>query len=131
MVNDPIADFATRINNALAIQKTSVHIPYSKMKEAIGKVLEAEGLLSMHINTSHSDRKVIEMALEYNKEGVARITRMVRISKPGRRTYVGSKEIRLVKNGKGLSIITTPTGLMTGKEARKAGVGGELLLNVW
>src|SRR5688572_23329220 len=127
---DPIADMLTRIRNAIAVRKHEVVLPHSKLKQAVAELLKDSGFLT---DVSVADATVGKsMKIVINRENEnARITEIVRASKPGRREYVASKEIPIVKRGRGIVIISTSRGLMTGNEARKAGVGGELICKVY
>jgi small subunit ribosomal protein S8 len=127
---DPIADMLTRIRNAVAVQKPEVRLPYSKTKEAVAQLLKKSGFIqSINVSDSGIDKK---LTLTINSEQeAARITEIVRLSKPGRRQYAGAKEIPIVKRGRGVVIISTSQGMMTGTEAKNRGVGGELICKVY
>lgn len=127
---DPIADMLTRIRNAQAVSHQTVTVPFSKLKFNLAKILEKEGLVKEAATKGRKTRKVIEIKLKYEK-GIPTISGLKRISKPGRRIYLKKKELRPVKQGYGLAIISTPSGLMTNKEARKRGLGGEVLCEIW
>ncbi|HSX30182.1 MAG TPA: 30S ribosomal protein S8 [Candidatus Saccharimonadales bacterium] len=130
MNTDPIADMLTRIRNAIAVRKDEVVLPHSKLKQAVAELLRDSGFLSdVHVTDATVGKS---MKIVINRDGEnARITEIVRVSKPGRREYTASKEIPIVKRGRGLVIISTSKGLMTGAEARKAGVGGEVICKVY
>ena len=130
-MTDPIADMLTRIRNAKAVGKTSVYIPYSKIKMAIANTLEKEGLVESCEKKGKKIRKSIEIKLKYDQDGTSRITDMKRISKPSQRIYKGYNELFSVKQGFGLAILSTPEGVMTEKEARRKKVGGEVLCEIW
>ncbi|MCB1275137.1 30S ribosomal protein S8 [Prosthecobacter sp.] len=129
-MTDPISDFLTRIRNASAAQQEHVLIPFSKMKAELCRILQEEGYIwSYEVDTSATHPR-LKLKLKYqDKTGVIR--KIDRVSKPGLRKYVGSDEIPRVLGGLGISILSTPRGIMTGAKARKAKVGGELLATVW
>lgn len=120
---DPISDMLTRIRNAQMAEHKTVIIPLSKIKLEIVKILKKEG----YINDFSAKKNFLEIDLKFP----AAISEIKRISKPGRRFYIKADKIKPIKNGYGASIISTPNGLMTNKEARKAGLGGEVLLEIW
>lgn len=126
MLTDPIADMLTRIRNAhLALHK-EVSVPSSKMKQALAGILKQEG----YINDYSVDEKAITIALKYHK-GKPAIAGLKRVSKPGRRVYVGSSHIPRVQNGLGICIISTSSGMLDGVTAHERKVGGELLCEIW
>jgi small subunit ribosomal protein S8 len=128
-MTDPISDMLTRIRNAHAALLPTVEIPHSKIKESIAGILKKEGFVS-EVAVEGKPRKLIKIKLKYTgKKGV--IEGIRRISTPGLRNYVGSTEIPRVHNGLGISIISTSQGVMSGQDARKKNVGGELLCYVW
>ena len=124
---DPISDMLTRIRNAQKAEHKSVVMPLSKIKLEIAKILKKEGYIEDFKKSDKKENKYLEIDLKYP----AAINEIKRISKPGQRVYIKADKIKPVKNGYGISIISTPKGLMTGKEAKKAGLGGEVLLEVW
>jgi small subunit ribosomal protein S8 len=126
--NDSIADLLTRIRNAATARKAVVVMPYSKMKEQVARILQANGYLTEVKVTEAGGFKSLEMTLPEDTEV---ITALVRVSKPGRRIYVAASEIPTVLGGRGLVILSTSHGVMTGRDARKAGIGGELICKVW
>ncbi len=126
--NDSIADMLTRIRNAATARKTAIVMPYSKMKEQVAQILKSNEFLTSVKVSEAGGFKSLELTLPEDPEV---ITALVRVSKPGRRVYVGSKEIPNVLGGRGLVILSTSSGVMTGREARKAGLGGELICKVW
>jgi small subunit ribosomal protein S8 len=135
-VNDPIADMLTRIRNGVMSNQTVVAMPSSKMKMEIARILKEEGFVEDFeiAEGSKATFKVIRIKLKYvgerrNKRSV--ITGVQRVSRPGRRVYTQKKEIPWVLSGMGISILSTPKGVMTGQNARKNGVGGEVLCKVW
>ncbi|MCX7879343.1 MAG: 30S ribosomal protein S8 [Ignavibacteria bacterium] len=129
-VTDVIADFLTRIRNAENARKKFVDVPYSKMKWAICEILKDQGYIDDFDRIEQGVQGAIRIILRYyNKQPTIR--QLKRISKPGRRIYVGASEIPRVKNGLGIAVISTSRGLMTDKMARKLNLGGELLFTVW
>lgn len=123
---DPIADMLTRIRNAQKAGHKAVVIPLSGLKFEIAKILKKENYVEDFKKSGKGNKKVLEINLKYP----AAISEIKKISKPGLRIYVGAKEIKNVKNGFGISIISTSKGLMTSKEARNSHLGGEILLEV-
>lgn len=130
MVNDPIGDLLIQVKNAYRAGKTSVVVPYSKLKEAVARILAQEKYLTDVRITGEHPKKSLELSLRY--EGTKPVlTDVKRKSKPGLRLYVGATAIPTVVGGMGVAIVSTPQGIMTGKEARKKHIGGELLCEVW
>ncbi|HEX8226535.1 MAG TPA: 30S ribosomal protein S8 [Candidatus Saccharimonadales bacterium] len=127
---DPIADMLTRIRNAIAVRKGEVVMPHSKAKEAVAKLLKDNGFLSAIRVSDATIGKTLSITINGESEN-ARITEIQRLSKPGRRYYVGAKEIPVVKRGRGVVIVSTSKGMMTGKQAQAQGVGGELICKVY
>ena len=130
-MTDPITDMLNRLENGQAVNKKTVDIPFSKTKYRIAKVLEAENFVESAVKKGRNPKKVIRVNLKYEEDGSPAITDAERVSKPGRRVYVSLKDIRPVRGGYGISIISTPKGVMSNKEAKTAGVGGELLCKVY
>lgn len=129
-VSDVIADLLTRIRNAGAARHKEVEVPYSKMKWAICQILKDQGYIDDFEKLDTNVQGTIKIKLKYyNRQPVIR--EIKRISKPGRRIYLGSKEIPRVKNGLGIAVLSTSRGIMTDKMARKLNIGGELLFTVW
>jgi len=131
MLTDPIADFLTRIRNANILSKERLEIPSSSLKEAIAAVLEREGFVRRYRVITRGKRKVLQIYLKRTSEGETVIAHLERISRPGRRMYVKKNEIPRVLNGMGICILSTPRGLLSGEEASRVGVGGEVLCYVW
>jgi small subunit ribosomal protein S8 len=131
MVTDPVGDFIIRLKNASAVKKDVVVTPHSKLRFAVAEALQKIGYIKSVNKKGKKVGKVIEVELMYNKDGESPINGVKRVSKPGRRLYFGAKEIHPVKYGKGSLIISTPNGILTDKEARKANVGGEALFKIW
>lgn len=130
-MTDPIADMLTRIRNGLRASHEMVDIPNSKLKLNIAKVLKEEGYIKNYKIVSDGRHRLIRIYLRYDDKGSPIIDGLKRVSKPSRRIYKGAEEIPQVLDGYGIHIVSTSKGLMTDKEARKAGVGGELLCSVW
>ncbi len=127
---DPIADMLTRIRNAIAVRKTEVSLPHSNVKEAVAKLLKDSGFIDSVAVEKATVGKTLTITI--NAEGTnARITEITRLSKPGRREYAGSDKIPTVKRGRGLVIVSTSKGLLSGADAKKQGVGGELICKVY
>jgi small subunit ribosomal protein S8 len=132
MQTDPIGDFLTRIRNASAAKHQRVDVPVSKLKTEIARILKEEGYIStFKLVDENKTRKMLRVFLKYTPDRRSVITGVKRISRPGARAYLGSMDIRPVVGGLGISILTTPKGLMSGRAARKAKIGGELLCEVW
>ena len=129
MMTDPIADMLTRVRNGLAADKIAVEMPGSKVKAAIAGVLKQEGYIKDYETTAKNGKPVLIIALKYY-QGKPVISRLKRESKPGLRVYRSTGEIPSIIGGLGISVISTSKGIMTDKEARTAGVGGEVLCSV-
>ncbi len=130
-LTDPVADFLARIRNALRARQQKVDVPASKLKLEIARILKEEGYISNFKATEEEGRKVLRLYLKYGPNNEAAISRLQRVSSPGCRVYVGRSEIPRVLGGMGISILTTPRGVMTGRDARKNGVGGEVLCEIY
>ena len=133
-MSDPIADMLTRIRNALERQHPAVSMPHSKLKVAVAEVLKAEGYIDDYQVLPQEPQPVLRLQLKYigdRRHRRATITELRRVSKPGRRVYVGTSEIPWVLSGMGIAILTTSKGVMTGQQARRHNVGGEVLCQVW
>lgn len=131
MLTDPIADMLTRIRNGIKVKADKVDIPASRLKIEIAKILKEEGFIKSYKIVKDKKQGVIRVNLKYTPEGDSVISNLERISKPGRRVYVGKEEIPHVMGGLGVAILTTSLGIMTDKECRQKGVGGELICYVW
>ncbi|MEW6578102.1 MAG: 30S ribosomal protein S8 [Chloroflexota bacterium] len=134
MLSDPIADMLTRIRNAIMAGHSTVAIPHSKTKMAIAQILKDEGYIADVAVEEGQPASSIVITLKYwgsRRERRPVISNLKRVSKPGRRVYVGKNDIPWVLSGMGISILTTPRGIMTGQQARRQGVGGEVLCYVW
>lgn len=130
-MSDPIADMLTRIRNAIMASYDTVDIPCSKMKINITRVLKAEGFIKNYKILNQEGQRVIRIFLKYDENGEPVIDGLKRVSKPSRRVYAKSKKIPKVLGGYGINILSTSRGIMTDKEARKLGIGGEILCSVW
>ena len=132
-MTDPIADMLTRIRNAVAAKHSRVDMPSSRIKSDIARILQDEGYIQGFkvLDESSAPVKTLRLFLKYGPHGEKLITGVQRISRPGRRVYFGKEDVPEVMAGLGTSILTTSRGVMTGREAVKAGVGGEVLCNIW
>ena len=128
---DPIADMLTRIRNANSAKHKTVDVPASKMKTAIAEILFKEGYIKSFEIINNENQGIIRITLKYDEKGTRVIDGIKRISKPGLRVYAGKEELTRVLNGLGIAIISTSKGLKTDKEAREAGMGGEVLAYIW
>lgn len=129
-VTDPISDMLTRIRNGIQARHPRVEMPASKLKTEVARILKDEGYISNFKVADEGKKKVLKVFLRYGTDGANVISVIERVSRPGRRVYVAKDEIPRVLGGIGINILTTPRGVMSGREARKAGVGGEILCNV-
>jgi small subunit ribosomal protein S8 len=130
-MTDPIADMLTRMRNALAARHQRVDVPASKMKAEIARVLKEEGYINNYKVVNEGGRRLLRIYLKYGPQGEDVIIRLERASTPGRRRYVGAKEIPKVLGGFGVTVLTTSQGIMSGREARQKNVGGEVLCSVY
>jgi small subunit ribosomal protein S8 len=130
-VSDPIADMLTRIRNGAKARFNSVDVPGSKLKTEIARILKDEGFIKNYKFLKDGKQGILRIYLKYGTGQSEVVYGLKRISKPGRRVYVKSDEIKSVYNGMGISILSTSRGIMTDKKARKENVGGEILCNVW
>ncbi|NIV31169.1 MAG: 30S ribosomal protein S8 [Anaerolineae bacterium] len=133
-MSDPIADMLARVRNALMVGHSSVRVPTSKIKVAIAKILKDEGFIRDYYVTQEHPQPQLVMKLKYVGERRERhpvITGLQRVSKPGRRVYTRASEIPWVRSGMGVAVLSTPKGVLTGQQARRLGVGGEVLCYVW
>lgn len=131
MVTDPIADMLNRISNALVARHKQVLVPSSKEKVAIARILKDEGYIQNFQVTRDTPQPNLRIVLKYDDDRQPLISELKRVSKPGRRVYVGRSEIPWVLSGLGIAILSTPRGIMTGQQARRMRVGGEVLCHVW
>lgn len=130
MLTDPIADMLTRIRNGGLARKAAVNVPYSRHKEEIARLLRDEGYVEA-VSVTDEDRPQLQVTLRYSASRQPVIKGIERVSRPSLRVYVGAKEIPAVRRGLGVSIVSTPQGLLSDREARRQGVGGEVLCKVW
>jgi len=131
MMTDPIADMLTRIRNGLLARHKSVEVPASKLKLEIARILKEEGYIEDYEFVQEGPQGKIVLALKYDENRRPAIAGLKRISKPGRRVYAGVKKLPWVMGGLGIAIISTSQGIMTDHEARRRGVGGEILCEIW
>ena len=131
MHSDPIADMLTRIRNGMAARMRKVDIPGSKVKVELARILKQEGYVANYRVANDNKKQVLKVYLKYRPDRSPVITRLTRVSKPSRRVYVDSKSIPRVIGGMGVCILTTSRGVMTGRQARRRGVGGEVLCTVY
>ncbi len=129
-VSDPVADMLTRMRNGLRARLQRVEMPSSKLRVEVARILKEEGYISNFKVAEEGKKKILRIFLRYDANSQSVITRLERVSTPGRRVYVGAREIPRVLGGLGINILTTPRGVMTGKAARRARVGGEILCNI-
>jgi small subunit ribosomal protein S8 len=130
---DPISDMLTRLRNAIGARHTKVDIPASRLKIEIARILKEEGYITNYSikTTEGSNARTLRIFLRYGPKGESVISHLERNSKPSRRTYVGAKEVPKVLGGLGISILSTSQGVMTGRQARRINIGGELLCSVY
>jgi len=131
MMTDPIGDMLTRIRNAGAVQHAETHCPASKLKLAVASVLAQEGFISGVEREEVGGKPSLLLSLRYDEDGRTLIDEIHRVSKPGRRVYVGASEVPTVRNGLGMVILSTSKGVMCDRDARAQKVGGEVLCEVW
>ena len=131
MMTDPIADMLTRIRNQLRISGTQVDVPYSRMKEAVGRVLKEEGYIEDMRMVGDGPRKKVRVYLKYGPYGEQIIQSIQRVSRPGRRVYRGAGDVAKVLNGLGTSIVSTPAGVLSDRQCREQNVGGEVICTVY
>jgi len=130
-MTDPIADMLARIRNAVAAKHSRVDVPASKLKLEIARILKEEGYVNNFVVKGEGAKKIVRIFLRYDARGTSSITHLQRVSRPGRRVYVGSHQIPRVLGGYGVNIVSTSRGLMSGKTARRENIGGELLAEVY
>jgi len=131
MITDPIADMLTRIRNALVVKHDFTDMPASKVKIALATTLKKEGYIGDFDVRTEGVKRTLRLQMAYTEEREPVVMGLQRISKPGLRVYVGRGEVPRVYGGLGVAILSTPQGVMTGKEARRKGLGGEVLCYVW
>jgi small subunit ribosomal protein S8 len=130
-LTDPVADLLARIRNAIHARHPKLDIPASRLKLEIARILKEEGYIANYKATEEDGKKVLRLYLKYGPNNNSAISHISRISRPGCRVYVGRNEITRVLGGLGINILTTPKGVMTGRQARREGVGGEVLCEVY
>ena len=130
-MTDPIADMLARIRNAVSAKHSRVDVPASKLKLEIARILKEEGYINNFVLKGEGAKRTIRIFLRYDARGTSSITYLQRVSRPGRRVYVGSHQIPRVLGGYGINIVSTSRGLMSGKTARKENIGGEVLAEVY
>ena len=130
-MTDPIADMLTRVRNAYAAKHQKVDVPLSKLKVEIARILKDEGFINNYKIIGEGARRNIRVYLRYGPKGEQVMSKIERVSKPGCRVYVNGTSVPKVLGGMGISILSTPRGVLSGREARKQNVGGELLAFVW
>lgn len=131
MMTDPIADMLTRIRNALQIERTYVDVPSSKVKVGLAKALEREGYIWDHEIVEQQPQDVLRLNLKYGPNGERVIQKIDRVSKPGCRVYTNVRSMPEIRQGMGVVILSTPKGILSNREARKEGVGGEVLCKIY
>jgi small subunit ribosomal protein S8 len=130
-MTDPIADLLTRIRNGNQARKERVDVPWSRLKDAVARVLIAEGFLRDATIVGEGLAKQLRIALKYDEQRRPVISGIQRVSRPSLRVYVGKEEIPLVRGGLGINVLSTPAGVLVDREAKQRGLGGELLCSVW
>jgi small subunit ribosomal protein S8 len=131
MISDPIADMLTRVRNAIRARHPKVDVPASRVKAEIARILKEEGFIANFKVAEEGVKKTIKIYLKYQPDSSPVISAIERVSRPGCRVYVGQSEIPRVLGGMGINILTTPRGVMTGRDAHREKVGGEILCRVW
>ena len=130
-MTDPIADLLTRIRNANSIGSRKVKAPYSELKKSILKILKEQGYIVDYDPQMDGSRGILNIQLKFGPDGEKVIQHIQRVSSPGRRVFMSSKDIPDVLNGLGIAVVSTSRGVMSGQEAKKLGIGGEVLCEVW
>ena len=130
-MTDPIADMLTRLRNAIAAKHPRVDVPVSKLKMEIARILKEEGYINSFVVKGEGIQKTIRIFLRYDAKGAPSITHLARVSRPGRRVFMGATEIPRVLGGYGINIVSTSQGLMSGKRARRENIGGEVLAEIY
>lgn len=131
MITDPIGDFIVRLKNAGAVGKSSIDVPFSKMKKSIALALQKSGYVGEVKERGDDPKKTLTVELLYTEAKAPKINGVKRMSKPGRRLYAKARDVHRVKYGRGLLVLTTPQGIVTDKEAREKRLGGEKLFEIW
>ena len=130
-MTDPIADYLTRIRNAMLVKHDQLEMPASNLKVELSQILKEQGYINDYERISEQPSDRLRLVLRYNDEGVPAIRRVQRVSRPGRRIYCRKNEIKPVLSGIGTQVVSTSQGLLTDSEARERGVGGEILCEIW
>ena len=130
-MTDPIADLLTRIRNGNQARKERVDMPWSRTKESLARVLVAEGFLRDYAVVGDGVRKLLRVVLKYDDQRKPVITGLKRVSRPSLRIYVGKQDIPAVRGGLGINVLSTPDGILVDRDAKRRGVGGEILCAVW
>jgi small subunit ribosomal protein S8 len=130
-LTDPVADFLARLRNSIRARHAKLDVPASKLKAEIARILKEEGYIANFKTAEEDGKQVLRVYLKYGANNEAAIRDLSRVSRPGCRVYVNRDSIKRVQGGLGISIMTTPRGVMTGRQARREGVGGEILCEVW
>jgi len=131
MHSDPIADMLTRIRNGVSIERPFVDIPFSKLKHSVAEVLQREGFIWDSEVIDGEPTKTLRVNLKYGPNGEMVINHIQRVSRPGRRVYADASQMSRVRHGTGITVVTTPQGVLSNREARKGHVGGEVLAEIW
>lgn len=131
MVTDPIANMLTSVRNAIHARKERVDVPWSRLKEAIAKVMVEEGFIKECSAVEEGGRSVLRVWIAYDRQGEPVLRGLVRVSKPSLRNYVGAEDIPSVQNGLGVHVLSTSQGILTDRAARKLHIGGEILCRLW
>lgn len=130
-MTDPIADFLARINNGILARKATIDVPASKMKKRLAEILRDEGYLAGVQENPNEKQGVLSLTLRWDAQNKPAISGLRRVSKPGQRAYVHADDIKKVRGGLGVAVVSTSKGMMTDREARKQGVGGEVVCEIW
>ena len=131
MMTDPVADMLTRIRNALMVKKEFVDVPSSRMKRSIVEILKSEGFISNYVVIDDGKQGVLRIYLKYDENGEPVIRGLKKVSKPGRRIYASCRKLPRPRRGTGIAIISTSKGIVSDVDARRMGVGGEIICEVW
>lgn len=130
-VTDPIADMLTRLRNASAVKHRQVRMPHSRVKAALAELLVREGFLEKANKDENDGKPQLVLSLRYGEDKLPALQGLARVSRPGQRIYVPKQKVPRVRQGLGTAVLSTPSGFMTDREARKAGVGGEVICTIW
>lgn len=130
-MSDPIADMLTRIRNAQRAAHETVEMPHSQLKNEVARLLKREGYIVDYTTEGHENKRTLRLYLKYVAENEPAIRGMKRVSKPGLRQYVGARQVPRVLGGLGVAILSTSRGIVTDREARKQGIGGEVMCQIW